>query len=77
MLNDPNMIEEIENNISALTTKVETAQTAASEADTKAVAAQETANQADIKAWEEEYEKQRLIQWPSAWADTMLEARKK
>ena len=34
-------------------------------------------NKADIKAWEEEYEKQRLIQWPSAWADTMLEARKK
>lgn len=27
--------------------------------------------------WDYEYDKQRYIQWPAAWADAMLEARKK
>jgi hypothetical protein len=33
-------------------------------------------NRAELEAWGVEQVKQRYIQWPAAWADEMLKARK-
>lgn len=30
-----------------------------------------------LKEWDIEFERQKYIQWPSAWADTMIEEREK
>ncbi len=32
-------------------------------------------NEREIQNWRDEYDKQRFIQWPMAWADAMLTAR--
>lgn len=34
-------------------------------------------NKREHRAWQSEWEKQRYIQWPAAWADAMLEQRAK